>query len=318
MTTMRYRDHLPQLDGGSFLTDGGLETELIFHDGIDLPAFAAFTLLRDASGTARLRRYYERYLALAQERGLGLVLESPTWRASSRWGAGIGYRDEDLDRVNRDAIALLESIRETHQGATPVVISGCIGPQDDAYSPAALLSADEAQAYHAKQITTFADTAADLVSAMTLTYAAEAIGIARAAAQAGLPSVLSFTLETDGRLPSGQSLSEAIAEVDRATASAPAYYMINCAHPTHFDLALAEGDAALARVRALRANASTLSHAELDEAEVLDEGDAADLAARYPALRTVLPNLNVVGGCCGTDHRHVEAIRDAWLAAGAD
>ena len=207
---MSYRDALPQLDGELFLTDGGIETSLIFHQGLDLPAFAAFVLLDDEHGTEELRRYYAPYLALARDEGVGFVLESPTWRASPRWGAELGYSEEQLDALNRRAIALMEELRDEAGTAGPVVISGCIGPQDDGYNPTTKLSADEARDYHATQIGTFRDTPADMVTAMTLTYAEEAIGLARAASDAGIPAVISFTVETDGRLPSGQGLGEAI------------------------------------------------------------------------------------------------------------
>jgi S-methylmethionine-dependent homocysteine/selenocysteine methylase len=312
---MPYREHLPQLDGDPFLTDGGIETVLIFHEGLDLPAFAAFDLLKDDAGTERLRSYYAPYIALARERGLGFVLESPTWRASPRWASELGYDLEQLEGFNRKAIALLEEIRDAEgAGGPPIVISGAIGPHDDGYNPGELLKAEAAQDYHSTQIGTFADTAADMVAAITMTYADEATGIARAAAEAGLPAAISFTVETDGRLPSGQPLGEAIEQVDSESGGSPSYYMINCAHPTHFESALEQGDGWTERVRGLRANASTLSHAELDEAEELDEGDPADLGARYAGLREQLPRLNVLGGCCGTDHRHIAAIRDAWLA----
>jgi homocysteine S-methyltransferase len=244
------------------------------------------------------------------------VLQSPTWRANPRWAAEIGYSDDELEVFNRKAIALMEEIRAAAPDPARFVISGCVGPQDDGYDPAEMLSANAAREYHSTQIGTFADTAADLVTAMTITYAEEAIGVAGAAAAAGIPVVISFTLETDGRLPSGQSLREAIEQVDRETDSGPAYYMINCAHPTHFEGVL-EGEWA-GRIRGLRANASTRSHEELDEAPDLDEGDPADLGARYAALRERLPQLNVLGGCCGTDDRHVAEIRDAWLAGTAD
>jgi homocysteine S-methyltransferase len=308
----RTSTRLPQLDGDLFLTDGGIETTLIFHQGLDLPLFAAFVLLKDEEGTEALRRYYEPYLELARERGLGFVLESPTWRASPRWGTEIGYNAQELDAFNRRAIALMEELRDAQEGDAPIVISGCIGPQDDGYSPETKLSADEARDYHSTQIGTFADTSADMVCAITMTYADEAIGITRAAQEAGLPAAISFTLETDGRLPSGQGLGEAIEQVDAETDSGPAYYMINCAHPTHFESVLEGGEGWAHRIRGLRANASTKSHAELDEAEELDEGDPDDLGPRYAALRDKLPNLNVLGGCCGTDHRHVCAVRDAW------
>src|SRR6185295_17082016 len=309
---MSHRTELPQLDDRVFLTDGGIETTLIFHEGLDLPLFAAFDLLKDDEGTEALRRYYEPYLELARERGLGFVLESPTWRASPRWAGELGYSADQLDDLNRRAIALMEQLRVAHEGRGPIVVSGCIGPQDDGYDPQGMLSADEARAYHSVQIGTFADTSADMVCAITMTYADEATGVTRAALDAGLPAAISFTLETDGRLPSGQGLGEAIEQVDAETDSGPAYYMINCAHPTHFDSVIEGGAPWAGRIRGLRANASTKSHAELDEAEELDEGDPDDLGPRYAALRGKLPNLNVLGGCCGTDHRHVCAVRDAW------
>ncbi len=313
MTDSRYRHHLPQLDGSFFLTDGGLETTLICHDGLDLPQFASFDLLKDDEGTDALRKYFRTYAQLAADNGTGFVLESPTWRASPRWGKEIGYSDAELERLNRKAIGLMEEIREEFESNdAPFVISGNIGPQDDGYNPQQLLSADEAEEYHSTQIDTFADTAADMVTTMTMTYADEAIGIAQAAKKAGIPSVISFTVETDGKLPNGQSLGDAIREVEDATDRSPAYYMINCAHPKHFEDVL-EGDWR-ERVRGLRANASTRSHAELDEAEDLDAGDPEDLAARYTALRERLPELNVVGGCCGTDHRHITEICSAWRA----
>jgi homocysteine S-methyltransferase len=313
---MNYRNGLPQLSDELFLTDGGLETTLIFHRGIDLPAFAAFVLLKDEAGTEEIRRYYESYLALAKEHGAGFVLDSPTWRASPRWAGEVGYSDEALDEANRRAIALMAELRDRHHDEiSPIVISGQIGPQDDGYDPERKLSADEAAEYHSTQIRTFADTEADMVAALTMTYADEAIGIARAAQAEGLPVAISFTVETDGALPSGEPLSQAIEETDAATGGGPAYYMINCAHPTHFESVL--GGSWTTRIHGLRANASTKSHAELDEAPELDDGDPEDLGTRYAGLRGQLPSLNVLGGCCGTDDRHVARICSAWTTAAA-
>jgi S-methylmethionine-dependent homocysteine/selenocysteine methylase len=309
-----YRQHLPQLDGGFFVTDGGLETTLIFHQGLDLPAFAAFDLLKDDEGTERLRHYYEPYAILARERGAGLILESPTWRANPDWATEIGYSLDELDALNRKAIALMEEIREDHTSQHPIVISGCVGPQGDGYGPATMLTPGEAQLYHSTQIGTFADTAADMVTALTLTYAEEAIGVTRAAVESNLPVVISFTLETDGRLPSGQALSGAIPQVDEETDAGPAYYMINCAHPTHFEDVLEPRAPWVDRIRGLRANASTKSHAQLDEATDLDDGDPADLGERHGTLKARLPRVNVLGGCCGTDDRHVISICTAWFA----
>jgi len=308
----RYREELPQLGQGLFLTDGGIETFLIFHRGIDLPEFAAFTLLADERGRDELRAYYEPYLELAHRRGAGFVLESPTWRANPRWAAKVGYDDAGLAAANRAAIELMAELRDSHgaDGSGAVVISGCVGPHDDGYSPDQLLSAAAAEEYHAAQISTFAETPADLVTAVTMTYAAEAIGIARAAAGAGMPVVISFTVETDGNLPSGQPLADAIEEVEADEGSEVAYFMVNCAHPTHFDDVLAGGEEWQGRIRGIRANASAMSHAELDEATDLDDGDPADLAARYGVLRERLPSLNVFGGCCGTDIRHLTAMSE--------
>jgi S-methylmethionine-dependent homocysteine/selenocysteine methylase len=309
-----YRNGLPQLEGGVFVTDGGIETTLIYHHGLELPEFAAFDLLKDDAGTEQLRRYYAPYAELARDRSLGLVLEAPTWRANPAWAAKIGYSREGLNRLNRKAIDLMVELRETYASGAPIVISGCVGPHDDGYRPATMLTAEEGQEYHAEQIGTFADTAADMVTAITMTYAEEATGVARAAAAVGIPSAISFTLETDGRLPSGQSLREAIEQVDAETGSAPAYYMVNCAHPTHFAAVLEPGSAWTERIRGLRTNASRKSHDELDASEELDEGDPDELADRHAELQKLLPAANVLGGCCGTDHRHVGAICHAWLA----
>ena len=310
----RYRAELPQLGDELFLTDGGIETTLIFHRGLDLPEFAAFDLLKNDNGVDELRRYFVSYLELAKEHGAGFVLEAPTWRASPRWGEEIGYGPAELDAMNRKAIALMADLRDRYQDdVSPIVISGCIGPQDDGYDPERKLSADEAAEYHSTQVGTFADTEADMVAALTLTYVDEAIGIARAAQAEGLPVAISFTVETDGTLPSGEPLSQAIEETDAATGGGPAYYMINCAHPTHFESVL--GGSWTTRIHGLRANASTKSHAELDEAPELDDGDPEDLGARYAGLRGQLPSLNVLGGCCGTDHRHVARICGAWTTA---
>jgi S-methylmethionine-dependent homocysteine/selenocysteine methylase len=311
---MRYRSHLPQLSGDLFLTDGGIETTLIFREGLELPYFAAFDLLKDETGTAALRRYFQTYAEMARHYGIGCVLESATWRASADWGAKLGYDAAAIAEINRRAIYILHAVRREYETEkSKMVISGCIGPRSDGYHPAALMSESEAERYHALQAEVFRNAGADLVTATTMTYTAEAIGISRAAKHSGMPVVISFTVETDGRLPTGQALKDAIEEVDLATSNAPQYYMINCAHPTHFAGNLTGPAPWLERIRGLRANASSKSHAELDEAQELDDGNPAELAEQYRELRTRLPRLNVVGGCCGTDHRHVEAICKALL-----
>ena len=305
----KYRNALPQLSGGLFLTDGGIETTLIFHEGLELPHFAAFHLLQEHKGQAALRKYFRTYAGLAREYRVGFILEAPTWRANPDWLMKLGYPDDAVAAVNRQSIALLQDIRsEFENGPTQIVISGCLGPRGDGYIPASAMSAVEAHSYHLQQIEAFRAAGADMVTATTMNYVEEALGIARAAKSAGMPAVISFTVETDGRLPTGQTLQDAIAQVDAATGRAPAYYMINCAHPTHFSGALAADEPWLGRIRGLRANASSKSHAELNDSVELDQGNPAELGRQHRELFSRMKNLNVFGGCCGTDHRHIEEI----------
>jgi len=210
----------------------------------------------------------------------------------------VKYSADELAEANRHAIRMLEPLRgEVESAGSRVVLSGCVGPRGDGYVPSQTMSEAEAQDYHAAEIRTFADTAADMVTAITMNYAEEAMGLARAAVAAAMPVVVSFTVEPDGCLPTGQPLRDAVAQVDAATKSAPAYYMINCAHPTHFDGVLAVREPWVDRIRGLRANASTKSHAELNESTELDIGDPVELGAQYAALRRRLPNLNLMEGC---------------------
>ena len=307
-----YRHQLPQLRAPLFLTDGGIETSLIYDDGIELVDFAAFALLDRAEGRAALVRYFEAYAAIAVRDSVGIVLETATWRASPDWAARQGYDIERLVDLNLAAVDLLVDIRTRYETpATPIVISGCIGPRGDGYQPDTLMSVDEARRYHTMQARTFANSAADLLTAITMTYPAEAIGIALAARDAGIPVVISFTVETDGTLPTGTTLATAIEAVDAATDSYPAYYMVNCAHPTHFAGVLRPGTAWTTRIGGIRANASTMSHAELDQATELDAGDPIALARSYRELRERMPHLVVLGGCCGTNYEHIDAISAA-------
>lgn len=313
--TAKYRDRLPQRSQQVFLTDGGMETTLIFHDGLDLPCFASFTLLKTPEGRERTSAYYGLYAELARRARLGFVLETPTWRANRDWAEKLGYGREALAQANRDAIDLMAELRDRYETPeSPFVISGNIGPRGDGYDPSRIMSVKEAQDYHGEQVAVFRDTAADMVSAFTMNYVNEATGIALAAKAAAMPVVISFTVETDGRLPTGETLKQAITQVDKATGAAPVYYMINCAHPTHFREALAAGESWVKRIGGLRANASRRSHAELDQATELDAGDPVEFGHLHADLRRMLPHVTVLGGCCGTDHRHVEQISFACEA----
>jgi S-methylmethionine-dependent homocysteine/selenocysteine methylase len=307
---------LPSLDSERlFVADGGLETTMIFDQGIELPCFASFLLLRDEAGREALRRYYRDYIAIARGHRLGFVLDTPTWRASRDWGEQLGYSPEELAAVNRRAVELAAEIREEeNQPGMPIAICGTVGPRGDAYEAADEMSAAEAHAYHSEQIGTLADAGAEMVSAYTLPYSAEAVGIVRASTAAAIPVTISFTVETDGRLPSGQPLGEAIETVDTQTGGACRYFMVNCAHPTHFAAAVEAGGAWLRRLGGVRCNASRRSHAELDEADQLDRGDPRELGALYRELKPHLSSVRVIGGCCGTGTPHIASICDHWLA----
>lgn len=292
-----------------WIADAGLETVMIFLEGIDLPDFASFVLLDSKTGTEALTRYFDRFARIAQREGTGMVLDTATWRANMGWAGAMGLEPLAIRRANLHAAAFARACRDRLMtDRLPILVNGVIGPAGDGYRIDTALSATDAEQLHAEQIAALAEGGVDLISAVTMTYPAEAIGIARAAARHGLPHVLSFTLETDGNLPTGQSLQTAIAEVDAATGSSPLFYMINCAHPTHFRHVLT-GDW-VGRIGGVRANASRMSHAELDQATALDEGDPQEFGLQYGELGRLLPNLRLIGGCCGSDHRHVGAAAD--------
>jgi len=290
------------------LTDGGIETTLLFHEGFDLPCFASFPLLEEERGRAALRRYFKPFLDTAQEHGVPFVLDTATWRANPDWGARLGYDDDGLARANSEAVAFA---RELARGRSYVTINGVLGPRGDGYVVGERMSADAAAEYHGRQIGVLREAGAERITALTLSYPEEAIGVVQAAVAAGVPVVPSFTVETDGRLPDGTPLSEALERVDSETSGAADFFMVNCAHPTHIAAGLDDA-AALARIGGLRVNASALSHAELDEMEELDEGDPVALARDNASLQARLPSVGLLGGCCGTDHRHVAEIVTAW------
>lgn len=305
---------LPRLSGKPFITDAGLETCLIFKGGYELPSFASFVLLESEHGIEGLRAYYQGFLDIAERHGSGLVLDAATWRANPDWGEALGYDPASLAALNSDALALVAALRSESGRADDIALNLPIGPRGDGYRVDTAMSAEDARAYHRWQIDCAAGAGADMVTGLTMNYLEEAQGIALAAADVGIPCVISFTVETDGRLPTGMPLAEAIRRLDDTAGTDVSFYMINCAHPTHFAGVL--GDSVLAeRVGGIRANASRMSHAELDEAEELDEGNPVELGAQYREMLGALPHLCLLGGCCGTDHRHVAAVADACLPA---
>ncbi len=313
---LRHRS-LPQLGGQMFVTDGGIETHLIFNQGEDLPEMSAYLLNMSERGRDTMREYYRAYIPIARQAGQGFLFDTNTWRANPDWGLKVGYDAAELRAANMAAVAFCREMQAEFAAAgVPSIISGVLGPRRDAWQYDRQMTVEEAETYHTPQVEAFAAANADYVTAYTLTNVPEAVGIARAARRSELPVVLSFTLETDGNLPGGKPLGVAIAEVDATTGAYPAYYMINCVHPIHFASTISTGGDWVSRIGGLRVNASMLSHAELDNSPTLDIGDWTDLAQRYARILPMLPNIRVIGGCCGTDHRHISAICDACLPGG--
>ena len=312
---MRERDNLlPQQRGQMFVTDGGIETHMIFNEGEDLPDMSVYLLNDSERGRQKMREYYRAYLPIAQAAGQGFLFDTNTWRASPDWGQRAGLDTARLRAANIAAVDFCAEMQAEFAAAgVGSIISGVIGPRRDAWQYDGRMTTEEAMDYHRLQVEAFADSAAAYVSVYTLTNVPEAVGIARLCREAGLPVVLSFTLETDGKLPGGKPLGEAIMETDAATDGYPAYYMINCVHPIHFASTIRHAGGWVDRIGGLRVNASMKSHAELDESPELDIGNIVDLAQRYQRLLPLLPNIRVIGGCCGTDHRHIAAICDACL-----
>jgi len=307
----KYRNALPQLSGDLFLADAGIETDLIFNHGVEIREFASHTLLPNPTSREIVANYFRRFLSLAKNFDAGFILDSQTWKAHLHWAEDLGTTEQELCLANKDSIAFIAELRDEYStNNKPIVLNGVIGPRGDAYAPEARVAAVEAEEYHAKQIAWLAETEVDMVTATTFTQSDEAIGVVQAARSADLPIVISFTVENDGRLPTGQPLDEAINAVDDATNAATAYFMVNCAHPDHFFDVLDDSDWAR-RIRGLRCNASRLTHAELDECEVLDDGDPEELANQYKSIAASMPWLNVFGGCCGSDLRHVTEIAKA-------
>ncbi len=292
-----------------FLCYTGIETDLIFNQGVDLPGFATFPLLETVKGRALLAKSYMAQVDLAREFGCGVMFESATWVANKDRAAAIGYGVSLLEQINLDAVQFIRELSD-NVGDVPIVLSAQVGPRGDGYKPNNQMDDNEAEQYHAVQIAQLAKVKPDIVSAFTISYPEEAIGIVRAAQKHQLPIAISFTVEIDGLLPTGMPLGEALDAVDAATDSYAEYFLINCAHPEHFLPNLDDGPW-IERLAGMVANASRCSHAELDEASELDDGDPKELGAYFSMIRNAYPHMRIFGGCCGTDMRHMREIAKA-------
>lgn len=292
-----------------FITDGGFETWLFFQEGFEASEFAAIVLMEDPKARKAMQRYFDGFLHMAAAAETGFILDTNTWRGCTAWAAKLGRSEDELLLLSEMAVEFASEIRNAWSSkVSSILLNGVVGPSGDGYAPEEIPSVSKSRELHRPQIGTLARSGVDMLSAITITNIEEATGIVLEAQSVNLPCVIAFTLETDGKLPTGDTLEEAIQAVDNATNNGPLYYMINCAHPDHFNNILSGGQDWVSRLGGVRANASRLSHAELDDSEVLDQGDPTEFGLLNAELYRSLPSLRVIGGCCGTDHRHIECI----------
>ena len=305
---MAAKKKLPQLQGRNMTCGGGFETWLQYVDGFTLRHFCAFELLNDERGVACLTDYHRKLVEAAVENGFGVINEGLHYRASRDWGELIGFSKEALEEINIRGIEFYKDFaREYDSPETPMIVGGVIGPRGDAYNVGRTPDAAEAEDYHSEQILTFKKAGADVVTAATFSSIEEATGLARAAKSADMPVVISFFVARGGKLKGGETLEEAISAVDAATESAPAYYMINCTHPSEFTPGLTDGDWTR-RLGGFMPNAVAMETLDLCKLGHLEDGDPEELGGQMADLARRFPHINVWGGCCGTDGRHIGQI----------
>jgi len=300
----------PRHEGQLFLTDDGIETEIMYKWGFELPHFAMYPLLDNPDAMAAMRGMYRRYLDVVARHRLSALMGGLDYRASPDWGALLGYSREGLAEANLRSIAFLRELAaEYADDIAQILIAGYVGPRGDAYKVNRTITAPEAEDYHAAQLATLREADVDLAWALTFNNIPEAIGVARAAAGIGVPLAISFTLDGASRLSSGPSLAEAIETVEAATgAAAPAFYTLNCSHPLEFEPALSTQGDWIERVRGFRPNASKMDKIALCKLGHLEEGDPVELGRLMGALARRYPHMDVWGGCCGTGDVHLDEI----------
>lgn len=306
-----------QRPGTLYLTEGGIETELMYRWGFDLPQFAMYPLLDNPAAMDTMRGMYRRLLDVAARHGMGALMGGLDYRASPDWAALLGYSAAGLEEANLRSIDFLRGVAAEYAGQVDdILVQGFVGPRGDAYALNRTITEAEAEDYHAVQLATLAKAGVDLAWGFTLNNVAEATGIVRAASRLGVPVAISLTLDADGRLKSGPSLRDAIAAIDAATDGSAAFFSINCSHPDEFAPALEPGDW-IARVRGLRPNASRMDKGALCQIGYLEEGDPVELGQQAGALARRYPHMDIWGGCCGCIETHLEEIARNVVAAHA-
>jgi len=302
-------DFPPRLENKFYLTEGGSETEILYKWSFELPEFAMFTLLDDPEADNVIRGMFRRYFDVAAEHGTAMLLNGHDYRASPDWGAKLGYSSEDLRNVQHRVIRFLDDLRaEYADRVSDVYIAACIGPRGDAYGTGGDISADESEDYHSVQLHNLDGTAADMAVAATFNNVPEAIGVIRAANSIGIPIGVSLTLTPEGRLRSGPSLREAIETIDEASGGGAVWFGTNCAHPVEFEPALADAGPWLERLRYIRPNAAKMDKIALCSLGHLEDGDPVELGQQMGEVARRFPRVDILGGCCGTDERHLSQI----------
>ena len=306
---MLSQDFPPRAAGRLYLTEGGTETEVLYKWGFELPEFAMFPLLDDPKADSVIEGMFDRYFEAAEATGAGMLLNAHDYRASPDWASKLGYSAEQLTDFQHRVIGFLDAMRTKYRGRVdPVYVAGCIGPRGDAYGTGGEITEEEAEAYHAVQINNLKGTAADMVIAVTFSNIAEAVGVIRAAAAAKMPIGVSFNIGPDGRLRSGPTLAEAITATDAATEGKAAWFGTNCAHPIEFAPALADPGDWRKRLRYVRPNAAKTDKLALCKLGHLEDGDPVELGNEMAEALREFPSVDIVGGCCGTDERHLKEV----------
>lgn len=314
MPLMNIGNSLPQLNGQICLTEGGIETYMQYKKGHELKSFCLFDLMNDPDAVSDLRVYHERLIEVALKHKVGAILDGIHYRTSRDWGELLGYSRQGLKEIVIRGVEFYKDLARQYQTAhSPMPVSGVVGPRGDAYAIGHIMTAAEAQDYHAEQIETMKLAGADFATALTFSQVDEAIGVVRAAQTFDFPVVVSFALGADGHLKTGVPLADAITAVDQATQNGPAYYMINCTHPVDFASAFEDPGPWINRVCGLRPNASSLAHGVLCQLGHLEEGNPDELAEQMADMANRFPHINVWGGCCGTDYAHIDKIASAVL-----
>lgn len=304
-------------DGLPWFTEGGTETELMYRHGLGFDHFAAFTLLEDDSATEVVKDMYRRLLeAIAQAGGCALI-GGLDYRASPDWAGLLGYAPAGLVDMQRRNIDMLRQVCAPFEDRIPEIrIAGVIGPRGDAYALNETITAEAAEDYHFAQLDLYARDGVDLAWAATINNIPEAVGLSRAAARAGIPVNICFTLTSDHRLRAGPTLAEAVlaTDADCGPEARPDSYGVNCSHPLEFEPALEPGPWQ-ARLRCFRPNAAAMDKIALCKLNHLEEGDPEELGRQMGALARRFTQADIWGGCCGSWDKHIARIAPAVLAA---